>query len=213
MADRIAYVPWSRTSGHAVEYVQKVQDWNTESPNTHGQHTYDLVFYQDPNEKAIIRALPFGHRIYIKGHGQPGYHAISPNLNPGNANDLKYHDVADRLIASGLQKRWVGVIVCDNCYSAVPAGGNKAFASKFADYMRGKGYLLISFIGYFGPIDSDYSDVRSTLSGTTDNDYEYKHRFVNPLRRRNPWGPLAERLLGPNADSFELKSKWAQWRF
>jgi hypothetical protein len=183
MGDRIAYVPWWRATGVANEYLAKVQSWNDDAADTHHQHDYDLVFSGDPNEKAIIRALPYGHRIYIKGHGLPGDHKIYPNPNPGTAG-MKYDDVCDNLIGSGLQKRWAGVIVCDNCYSAVPAPGRQAFAAKVSQYMRGKGYLLISFIGYFGPVDSLYNDRGG----------KYSHRHVT--------------LFGK-----EVKSKWAQWRF
>jgi len=185
MADRIAYVPWTRASGAANEYIAKVQSWNDDSDDTHRGHDYDLVFSGDGNETALIRALPYGHRIYIKGHGQAGDHQIYPSLAALNAgNGLKYDAVADNLIASGLRKRWVGVIVCDNCSSAVPTRGSQAFAAKFSQYMRGRGYLLISFIGYFGLIDSEYNDQGG----------KYLHRYVT--------------MFGN-----EVKSKWAQWRF
>ena len=76
------------------------------------------------------------------------------------------------------------MIVCDNCYSAVPKIGSQSFAAKVSQYMRGKGYLLISFIGFFGPIDSYYNDGGG----------KYYHRHVT--------------LFGK-----EIKSKWAQFRF
>lgn len=182
MGDRIAYVPWTRASGEAAEYLGKVKQWNDVSDETHHEHDYDLIFHGDLNAKDLIRALPWGHRIYIKGHGLPGYHEIFPN--PHAANGLKYDAVGDRLIADGLQKRWAGVIVCDNCYSAVPKVGSQAFAAKLSQYMRGKGYLFLSFIGFFGPIDSHYNDQGG----------KYLHRHVT--------------LFGK-----EIKSKWAQFRF
>jgi hypothetical protein len=183
MADRIAYVPWTRGSGEAAEYIGKVQSWNDDSDDTHHGHTYDLVFYGDLAAKATIRALPYGHRIYIKGHGLPGDHSIYPNPSAASVG-MSYEDVCDHLIESGLQKRWAGVIVCDNCYSAVPKVGSQAFAAKVSQYMRKKGYLLISFIGFFGPVDSHYNDQGG----------KYLHRHVT--------------LFGK-----EIKSKWAQFRF
>jgi hypothetical protein len=168
MPDRIAYVPWTRASGHGDQYLDKVKQWNDHATDTHHQHTYDLVFHDDPNARNTIRSLPWGHRIYIKGHGSPGQHFITANHNP-----LKYDQVAENLIADGLQKRWAGVIVCDHCYSAVPKWGRQAFARKFADCMRLKGYLLISFIGYFGPIDSKYRKLGSGGDKAT-----YEHRYV-----------------------------------
>jgi hypothetical protein len=186
MGDRIAYVPWTRASGNADDYRGKVDSWNDDSDQTHGEHEYDLVFHQDLNAKTVIRALPYGHRIYIKGHGLPGRHEISPRVGGFNAGlGLTYNDVCDRLISDGLQKRWVGVIVCDNCYSAVPKPGSQAFAAKVSQYMRGKGYMLISFIGFFGPIDSYYNDNQGG---------KYLHRNVT--------------VFGT-----EIKSKWAQFRF
>jgi hypothetical protein len=199
MADRIAYVAWTRASGLADEYLAKVQGWNDDADDTHHEHTYDLVFYQDMNAKAVIRALSPGHRIYIKGHGIPGDHKIYPSVNGPDSDGLKYNDVCDHLIESGLQKRWLGVIVCDNCYSAVPSLGSQAFAAKVSQYMRGKGYLLISFIGLFGPVGSNY----------VNRGGKYSHRYVRPFDEDMPWGAKA----GSKLEQFKVKSKWAQWRF
>jgi hypothetical protein len=183
MADRIAYVPWTRASGGGNQYVAKVQQWNDHTDSTHGKHTYDLVFHGDADAKQTIRGIGWGHRIYIKGHGGPGDHYI---YGDGDAM-LKYDEVAERLISDGLQKRWAGVIVCDNCYSAVPKVGSQAFARKFADKMRMKGYLMISFIGYFGPVDSYYNQGEGLMGKPS----KYEHRYVT--------------VFGG-----EVKSKWAQ---
>ena len=59
MGDRIAYVPWTRASNLANEYIAKVQSWNDDKDDTHGKHEYDLVYYQDLNAKDIIRALQY----------------------------------------------------------------------------------------------------------------------------------------------------------
>lgn len=203
MGDRIAYVPWTRASNLANEYVAKVQSWNDDKDQTHGKHEYDLVFYQDLNAKQLIRALQYGHRIYIKGHGMPGSHKIFPNNSCNDAEGMKYDDVCDHLIDSGLQKRWVGVIVCDNCYSAVPNTGMQAFAAKVSQYMRSKGYLLISFIGYFGPATSKYD--------VPDRDgHKYWHREVRPFDEDVP---LIGAKAGSNLEQWRIKSKWAQFRF
>lgn len=61
------------------------------------------------------------------------------------------------------------MIVCDSCFSAVPTPGSQCFAAKVSQYMRGKGYLLISFIGYLGTIESCYD---------SHGDDQYKHRYV-----------------------------------
>lgn len=183
MPDRILYIPWTRASGLADQFINNGAQWNASSAQTHNQHTYDVVCYGDANAKTIIRGLPWGHRIYVQGHGGAGDHSIEADA----ANRLTYNEVADRLIADGLQKRWAGVIVCDSCQSAVPTMGMQAYARKFADYMRLKGYLLISFIGYFGPVDAIYNRQKGLLG----DDPKYDHRYVTVFGK-------------------EVKSKWTQ---
>ncbi len=200
MADRIAYVPWTRASGLANEYLDKVQEWNDDADDTHHGHTYDLVFYGDGNQEQVFEALPSCHRIYIKGHGSPGDHRIYPNITAPDSDGIKYDVVCDRLIESGLKRSWMGVIVCDNCYSAVPQIGSQAFAAKMSQYLRLKGYLFISFIGLFGPVTSKYL----ARGG------KYSHRYVLPFANDMP---LIGAKAGSKLSQFMVKSKWAQWRF
>jgi hypothetical protein len=183
MSNRIAFVPWDRNVG--VEYIAKIDDWNNSAGDTHHGHTYTAVFAGDGGNP--LESIKMGTRIYVKGHGMPGDHEIYPTTTAPTG--LRYDAVADRLIAAGLKKLWPGVIVCDNCYSGCPRLGSQAFAAKLSQNLRGRGYLMISFIGLFGPIDSYYNDKGG----------KYMHRYVTAFE--------------DTRFQKEIKSKFMQMRF
>ena len=79
--------------------------------------------------------------------------------------------------------RMLLTIKFSNCNSGVPRFGHQAFAAKASQYFRfTKGYLLISLVGYMGPITSNYIDMG-------DDDL---HRGVRPFggqtRVKSKWG-------------------------
>jgi hypothetical protein len=153
---RILFIPWSQTD--APEFSQYGVQWN--SAHTHSRastlarHQWDIVHYGD--SPALIKSLSAGSTIRIIGHGGSGEHELAGDQN-GN-HRIKYDEVCDRLISTGLNRKFVGVIDLHSCCSAVPSTGRQSFAAKVSQYLRGKGYLLISFVGYFGELDAEYHD-------------------------------------------------------
>jgi hypothetical protein len=145
-------------------------DWNTK--NTKHNYTYETLA-----PGSDLSTLPWYSEIYIRGHGGDGDHEIAD----GNHNVLKYDAVADLLIADGLKRTWSGVIKCLNCSSGVPTLGRQSFAAKFAQYMRGKGYLLISFVGYLGPVDG------YPLKNDPNAHYDHKYTTIFGHEVKNKW--------------------------
>ena len=172
----VAFVPWTQAT--APEFSTYVNQWNT--ANTHDGHQWTVVHYGD--DRSTIKALGFGSAIRIIGHGGAGDHELDADLH-GNGT-IKYDTVCDRLIATGLTRTYAGTIDCHSCSSAVPIPGKQAFAAKIANYLRSKGYLLISVVGYFGALDAEYDNTGG----------KYDHKYVTLFGR-------------------EVKKKWAQWRF
>lgn len=102
-------------------------------------------------------------QIYIRGHGMPGENLIEGGRG---GEKVRYTEVVNRLIKSGLKKTFTGKIKCYNCHSAEtidPAGnlwaavtetGGMPFAQLVADEMYARGYRACTFYGYVGSIDS-----------------------------------------------------------
>lgn len=174
---RIAFVPWAHAQ--APEFEADVIQWN--SSNTHHGHTWSTVHFGDGRE--VIKSLSVGSTIRIMGHGAPGDHTIDADVHGGGS--LKYDEVCDRLIATGLTRSFAGTIDCNSCSSATATLGRQSFAAKVSQYLRGKGYLLISVVGYFGALDARYNNF---MGG------KYQHMNVT--------------LFG-----WEAKKKWARVRF
>lgn len=97
MAHRIVFIPW--TQAQAPDFGAQVASMDSD-PDTHHQHTYEAVHYDDPHPNGVIANVGFGNRIYIRGHGAPGGHEIQTTAG----STLKYDDACDRLIEHGLKK-------------------------------------------------------------------------------------------------------------
>jgi hypothetical protein len=113
-------------------------------------------------KNTFVQGMTTG-QIYIRGHGMAGENIIEGGRG---GEKLRYDDVVDRLIKSGLSKAFTGKIKCYNCHSAEsidPTGlisasivetGGAAFAQLIADEMYHRGYRSCTFYGYEGAIDS-----------------------------------------------------------
>jgi hypothetical protein len=180
----IVYTPWPR-AGDGQGFVQEVADWNASigRGEVHRRTKALLdVCYGDPGQP--LANVKRGASIYVEGHGASGDHEVVADHH-GSA-PLKYNEVCDRLIGSGLQRSWLGTIKFLICDSAVPKIGKQSFAAKASQYFRlRKGYLLISFVGYLGPVDG---------VPNFDNGSKHAHRWVTMFGR-------------------EVKSKYAEIRF
>lgn len=176
----IIYIPWS--GALANEFLGKSQQWVNSSGNQKHQRNWQIVLNGDPGSP--LSNLSFGTKIYVRGHGAPGDHTIDADEH-GNGR-IKYDQLCDQMIADGLKRTFTGTIKFSCCNSGVPKFGSQAFAAKASQYFRfSKGYLLISFVGYMGSIDSEYN---------YEDDDEHMHRHVTMFGK-------------------EIKSKWAQMRF
>jgi hypothetical protein len=175
----VIYIPWSLPL--AQEFLLKSQQWvNSEGDQKHTRN-WQIVMNGDPG--APLSSLPFGSTIYVRGHGAPGDHSLDAD-NHGNGS-IKYDQVCDRMIADGLKRSFAGTIKFSCCNSGVPGFGAQSFAAKASQYFRfSKGYMLISFVGYMGAVDSEYNFDSDT----------HRHRYVTVFGK-------------------EIKSKWAQIRF
>ena len=180
----IIYIPWAMPL--ASEFLLKSQQWVAEDQagNTKNPINWQIVMYQDPNTP--LSGLKAGSSIYVRGHGGPGDPQLDADVN--GQGSISYEDVCDRMISDGLKRTFMGTIKISCCNSGVPKVGHQAFAAKCSHYMRfKKGYLLISFVGYMGPISSEYYE---------HDDWDHAHRHVRPF-----------------GSNLVVKSKWAQWRF
>ena len=94
-------------------------------------------------------------KIYVGGHGGAGHHSIYSRGNVKDAVALTYQQVADRLVESGLHRKWRGEIVLQNCDSAAPGPRTQSFAAKFAQYMRAHHKMYLArYAGYLGAVSS-----------------------------------------------------------
>ena len=174
----IIYIPWSLPL--AAEFYEKSVQWYTSEEQQKHTRNWRITLYGNHG----LSALSAGSTIYVRGHGGPGDHELDATEN--GQGSISYETVCDRMIEDGLQRSFMGTIKFSNCNSGVPRLGHQAFAAKASQYFRfKKGYLLISFVGYMGAIDSRYNDAQGD---------EHYHRHVTVLGR-------------------EVKSKWAQFRF
>lgn len=165
MANHIFFIPWN--GALADEQRLKCQNWNNSSNlgELKHNHPYFIVEYGNGFD---MSGLLQGSEIYVRGHGAPGSHTLSNDVN--DTDVLKYDEVADRLLSHGLKNTWIGRIKLYNCNSGACTLGRQSFAAKFAQYMRfKKGYHLVSYVGYFGSIDS-YPHFEGAAS-------HHKHKF------------------------------------
>jgi hypothetical protein len=175
----IIYIPWSLPL--AAEFYEKSVQWYTTEANQKHTRNWIITLYGNGG----LGSLSAGSTIYVRGHGAAGDHEL--DATGDGQGSISYETVCDRMIEDGLKRSFMGTIKFSNCNSGVPRFGHQAFAAKASQYFRfKKGYLLISFVGYMGPITSNYID----LGG------DDLHRGVRPFGGQT-----------------RVKSKWAQFRF
>ncbi|MGH9431470.1 MAG: hypothetical protein ACRD3T_07990 [Terriglobia bacterium] len=167
----------------AEQYDNSLQWYLTEGKQKHTRN-WIITLYGN----AGLSALSAGSTIYVRGHGGAGDHEL--DATGDGQGTISYETVCDRMIEDGLQRSFMGTIKFSNCSSGVPTLGRQCFAAKASQYFRfKKGYLLISFVGYMGPIDGKYN-----VQGADPNDDRHMHLHVTAFGR-------------------EIKSKWMQFRF
>jgi hypothetical protein len=113
------------------------------------------VWYSGSPDPAIRSMRSASDTVYIRGHNDG---TLGTSIQVARGGDvLSASQVADRLIASGLHKKFQGKIKCYNCHSAEKFDGfKKSFAQAFADYLYNHGYDLCTYYGYEGALDSFY---------------------------------------------------------
>jgi hypothetical protein len=152
MAKRIHFIPWVVST----ELFGEVIKWNTT------KKFYHIIHYS-PIKNPILHFTTEGS-IYIHGHGAAKSNLIETGKGT-IGKDLTYFQLADRLIKTGLNKKFAGKIKIYSCESG--DGDSLAFANRVAVYMRSLGYDKCEYSGYKGLIDvyarSDghkYSDIK-----------------------------------------------------
>jgi hypothetical protein len=169
--DRVVFMPYKRDQ--VADFVEQAEEATRLGAvgKTHHARQFSVVCYDDPGEPLEELGFGWGSRILIAGHGQPGRPYISNSSGYGQKQYVPFNVVGDRLIEKGLQKRYVGTIGCDVCYSAVKSDANPPFADLLARYLHEKGYSLVNTIGYLGPMGA----VPEKLIG----DHKFRHRVVD----------------------------------
>lgn len=169
--DRCVFIPFDR--GQAADFIKDTQDAHNAGQNgaAHYGRKFSVVCYDDDGKPLEKLGAAFGIRILIAGHGLAGRPYISNSSGHGRKEYLPFNVVADRLIEKGLQKRYVGTISRDVCYSAVKNDRNPPFADLLARELRSRGYKLINVIGYYGAMGPVYEK----LAGN----HKFHHRVVD----------------------------------
>jgi hypothetical protein len=183
----ILFVPWAKeqveTTGWeekpGKEYEMKNAKWIADA-SSKKKNVIEIWYSGKPSD--VLSRVVTG-QIYIRGHSvregegvgkisSGGYYKRDKSGFRYNNMTLSYLDAnvaANRLIATGLNKKFTGKLKCYNCWSAT--GGFFSFAQQFADSMYDKGYRSCTFFGYLGALDSwaganeNKSDAPSSLTG------------------------------------------------
>lgn len=169
--DRCVFIPFDRNQ--AADFIQQTDAAHKAGTDgyTHHARKFTYICYDDPGTPLEALGAAFGVRILIAGHGSAGCPYICNSPGQGRQEFLPFNVVVDRLVAKGLQKRYVGTISCDVCFSAVKNDKNPPFADLMAQDLRSKGYILANTIGYFGAM----GPVHESLGGN----HKYHHRVVD----------------------------------
>ena len=168
---RCVYIPFRRDQ--ATDFIEEAEKANRlgVEGKTHHARSFSVVCYDDPGEKLKSLGAAINTRILIAGHGTAGRPYISNSGGIGTKEYLPFNVVVDRMIESGLQKRYMGTISCDVCYSSVSSDSNPAFADLVARYLHKKGYKFTNTLGYMGPM----GPVHEALKGK----HKFLHRVVD----------------------------------
>lgn len=169
--DRCIFIPFKRSQ--ATDFIDEARraEAHGASGTAHHNRKFSVVCYDDDGTPLKKLGASVGVRIMIAGHGIAGRPYISNSGGIGQKQYLPFNVVCDRMIEKGLQKRYVGTIGCDVCYSAVKNDNNPAFADLVARYLHGKGYRLLHTMGYMGPMGA----VHEKMSGN----HKFHHRVVD----------------------------------
>jgi hypothetical protein len=115
------------------------------------------VWYSGNPDPTIQNLGVATDQIYIRGHNDATLGTSIQVARGGSV--LTAEEVAQRLIASGLRKRFQGKVKCYNCHSGEKfAGFKSSFAQAIADYMYNHGYDNCTYYGYEGALDSFYKE-------------------------------------------------------
>lgn len=133
-----------------LEYEYKNTVWKN-SDRGRGKSIFEVWY--NGQLSIVLLGADAQTAIYLRGHCLPGSPSIFTKLG-AQEQHLQANVVADRLIESGLNTSFAGVIKCWNCHSAEPVGSNTAFAQRLADNLYHRGYINCAFQGYVGALDS-----------------------------------------------------------
>ncbi|APR79312.1 Hypothetical protein A7982_04659 [Minicystis rosea] len=110
---RVVFIPWDGAEGQ--EWLDKTAQWNLVTNNRFHVVQYDPSIQQQPLLAAINddpQAV-----VYIRGHGSVGAPYIQVRISEDEATNLPITIACQRLIDSGLDPRFPGVIKFYSCYS------------------------------------------------------------------------------------------------
>ncbi len=150
-ADIVAFTEYGRAKGGSnTEWI----DWT--AANQAGADKQVTAVWYSGNPDPIIQNLGVAtDQIYIRGHNDA---TLGTGIQVARGGQvLSAQEVGERLIKSGLRKRFQGKLKCYNCHSGEKfAGFKSSFAQAFADYMYNHGYDTCTYYGYEGALDSFY---------------------------------------------------------
>jgi hypothetical protein len=143
---RLLYIPW--LVSEATEIFHECNRWKTAEETRNRQRTWRIEWSQI--DRPCLRDLAATSQIYVQGHSEAGPENLTTLRRKGLS--LRYDQVAERMIASGLQETFGGVIKFYACSSGAAAAQVHepvpSFAKRCADYLRGKGYRNCRYFGY-----------------------------------------------------------------
>jgi len=140
--------PQMARSPEGMEYEHKNNAW-IKSGRSRGKTIYE-VWYSG-SMSVMLLGLTGSSQIYVRGHCLVGSPTVFSKSTGNPHGHLKFNEVADRLIDTGLRVDFSGKIKCYNCHSAE---GIVPFAQLFADYLYDKGYKQCTYYGYEGALES-----------------------------------------------------------
>ncbi len=149
--DLTAFNEYGRANGGSnTEWI----DW-TAANQAGADKQVTAVWYSGASDPAIRNLGAATDQIYIRGHNDATLGTSIQVARGGSV--LSAEVVAQRLIESGLRKRFQGKVKCYNCHSGEKfAGFKSSFAQAIADYMFNHGYDNCTYYGYEGALDSFY---------------------------------------------------------
>ena len=202
-AKRVIFIPWPRVDGAQFETAKRLyrEDSNNTAAEKQVQVGHGLtqfandseqwradrpakishVKYYDGTPDGIIAGLSAFDVIYVQGHGLGGHPRLLPTSNGEADKGLRYGDVCERLIQSGLQQSWNGDLKFNVCESADRgSSGQRPFAALCSEYLHTREYRCKVW-GYSGSVDRRPFDTHRTAQ-VGDRTYRAKEKrfgFIN----------------------------------